>query len=395
MFNFFQPTDPKIICQKLKQKADQQCKRATQYRKKSFRQKFNQTHKQHEKMILYIKILILLGMTIMAALFRYTDFIKQHKDLFGLEVLTYVSCAFVAYLLICFLRNQSFTNWDFVKGALTMTIGTAFVVIMAELAGMNTKFMHEPKIITSLRSSQSPRNEYRERGLKFKKELWSKMILGINLAFLVGLSLLHLKENDRGSFFLLLVGVLIAGISIWITKVKEVHMKLRQQQWLVEGGDVSDSQIGMVIFYSVIFAIFTIIVLLTSLFRYDSFKIYSYFPNNTKMCGGKRAIATVLMFLIESLVVAALFSVPILYVSSNRNKPELGHEYSIAEDKEAFLDFAMLTGKIFIFLIALQMTGLFDSYNKGFCRVDGCNVRVPQQASQCPSKMKQPPPPIY
>lgn len=388
MFDFLRPKDAKTICQELKTKADQQCKKVAQYKKKTYRQKFHETHKQHEKMILYIKLLILIGMAVMAGLFHYTDFIKQHGDLFALEVLTYVCCAIAAYLLTCFLRNQSIMTFAFWKGLMTMVVFTGVVIILAELAGMNTKFMHGSSHATPT-ISQTPRNEYRERGLKFKEELWGKMIVGINLAFVIGLSLLHFKENDRGSFFLLMLGLLIAGVSMWISKVKNIHTELKKKGWLVEGADVSDGQVGMAIFYSTLFAIFTLIVLATSLLRYDSFKIYSYFPNNPKMCGMKRAGATVLLFTLESLIVAALFSVPILYVSSNRNKPELGHEYKIAKDKEAFLDFGMLTGKIFIFLVALQMTGLFDSYNDGFCRVEGCNVKLLPNASQCPTKVKQ------
>ena len=388
MLDLLRSKDAKTICQELKTKADQQCKKVAQYKKKTYRQKFHESHKQHEKMILYIKILILIGMAVMAGLFHYTDFIKEHGDLFGLEVLTYVCCAFAAYLVTCFSRNQSFMTWDFLKGSVTTIVFTAVVIILAELAGMNTKFMHETHVDTAIMSS-APLNEYRERGLKFKKELWGKMILGTNLAFLIGLSILHLKENDRGSFLFIIIGVLIAAVSVRLSKVKDIHSDLRKQGWLVEGGDVSDGQVGMAIFYATLFAVFALIVLLTSLLRYDSFKIYSYFPNNPNMCKGKRMVYTVVRFVLESLVVAAMFSVPILYVSSNRNRPELGHDYKFAKDKEAFLDFGMLTGKIFIFLIALQMTGFFDSYNKGFCRVDGCNVKLVQGASQCPSKVKQ------
>lgn len=32
---------------------------------------------------------------------------------------------------------------------------------------------------------------------------------------------------------------------------------------------------------------------------------------------------------------------------------------------------------------------MFDSYNNRFCRVEGCNVKLLQGASQCPSKVKQ------
>jgi hypothetical protein len=391
MFNFLKSTDVKTICQNLKTNADKQCQKVKQRQGRTYFQRFNQSHREHEKMLLYIKILILLGMIIMAGVFHYTDFIKEHGDLFGLEVLTYSSCALAAYIFTCFLRNQNFKSLDFFIGAGKWVVFSAIVVILAELAGMNTKFMHESHHSKTLGPSLTPKNEYRERGLKFKKELWGKMILGINLAFLVGLSLLHLKENDRGSFILLVLGVVAAFISIWIPQIKEIHTKLREQEWLVGSGDVSDSEIGMTLFYSGIFIVFAIIVLFTSLFRYETFKIYSYFPDNPKMCGLKRAVSTIFVFLFESLIVAAMCSVPILYVSSNRNKPELGDEYKIAKDKEAFVDFAMLTSKIFVFWVALQMTGLFDSYNKGFCRVKetGCNIRLPQGAKQCALKPKQ------
>lgn len=93
------------------------------------------------------------------------------------------------------------------------------------------------------------------------------------------------------------------------------------------------------------------------------------------MCGTKRAIATIFVFLIESIIVATLFAFPILYVGNNRNKPELGEKYKLSKDKEVFKDFAMLTLKIFIFIVAFQMTGFYDGMNEGFKRDKyGCNL---------------------
>lgn len=377
MFKLLKTPDAKAICQQ----SNQKCQKAKQYQKKTYWQKFNESHKQHEKMILYIKIILILGMALMAGIFHYWGFIEEHPDLFGLEMLTYMCCAFAAYVLTCFLRNQAFLSLGFVWGGLKTIVLTALITFLAEVAGLNTKFMHEEK---SIGSSLQPENRYREKGLKFKKELWGKMIVGANLAFLTGLALLHLKENDRGSFILLIAGIVVAILSIWIPNVKTFHQQLKDDGWLVDDSDVSNGQIGMVIFFSALFIVFAVVVIVTSIFRYDSFKIYSYFPNNPKMCGGTRAFATVVLFVVETLIVAAMFAVPILYVSSNRNKPELGREYKFSKDIEAFTDFGLLTIKIFLIIVALQMTGFFDSYNKGFCRVDGCNVRLPPNTNECP-----------
>lgn len=361
----------KSKCQQIKQQSLQVCERQQQYKKKSYRQRFSQTSGKHEEMIKYIKILIILGMIIMAGMFQYVGFIKKHWDLFLLELLTYVSCSLAAYIFLNFVRNQDFMSTEFFVGAFIWAFFTIVIVFAAEIAGMNTKFMHESH---NEDNTLEPVNKYREEGLNFKKELWGKMIVGVNVTFIVALSLYHLVENDRSSFILLVFGVLIAILSIWLPQVKKINQYLRDSSWIPKDMDIPDSYIGMAIFYSTIFVIFTFIVLITSLLRYDSFKIYSYFPDK-KICGPSRMVLTVLLFMVESFIVAALFAVPILYVSSNRNKPELGHEYKFAKDKEAFIDFGLLTFKIFIFLVALQMTGLFDSYNKGFQRVDGCNVR--------------------
>jgi hypothetical protein len=75
-------------------------------------------------------------------------------------------------------------------------------------------------------------------------------------------------------------------------------------------------------------------------------------------------------------------------VANNRNKPELGKDYKFfnMDNKEAFLDFGLLTFKIFVFILALQMTGLYDGFNKGFCRTkDGCNIRMPTRQQLCPA----------
>jgi hypothetical protein len=373
--------DAKTICRMSKKQAQNKCKKAHQSQTKTYWQRFNQSHKEHETMILYIKIFLIMGIAIMAAVFHYKDFIVEHPDLFGMEVLTYSCCAFVAYVFTCFLRNQSFTTMNFVVGAFKIVLLTIVVVVMAELAGLNTKFIQED-------TSKVPMNEYKKNGLKFKKQLWGNIIIGANLAFITGLVILHYKENDRGSFTLLVVGVLIAILSQWIPIVKTLHQKLNDDHWLVKGGDVSNSEIGMFIFFSVLFVVFAIVVLVASLFRYDTFKIYSYFPNNPNMCGTKRAVSTIFLFMFESLMVAFMVAVPVLYVSRNRNNPEMGHEYKMSKDKEAFIDLGLISFKIFVFLVALQMTGLFDGYNQGFCRVRGCNVRVSRNAKKCQAVAK-------
>lgn len=367
----------KDLSKKFKQKA------------KTYRQKWHNTHKQHEQMILYIKLLIVFGMVIMAAMYRYTDFIKEHQDLFLLEITVYVSCTLAAYVFLTFMRNQSFLSLDFGMGLLKWVGATIFIASMAELAGMNTIFMHEDH---TPNSSLEPENKYREKGIDFKESLWVKMIIAINLTFIIGLSLYHLKQNDRLSFILLLLGGLVAVLSIWNPYVKKIHLGLKTGGWINEEHNVSDNQLSMAIFYSVLFVGFTFIVLILSLFRYDSFKIYSYFADNTSMCGIKRQLSTFIIFGLEALTMAVLFSVPLLYVSNNRNKPELGHEYKFIKDKEAFVEFGLLALKIFIIWIALQMTGFFDGYNTNFCRTkDGCNISIgPNQlGKQCVMSVSQ------
>lgn len=341
--------------------------------KQTFQQNIKYAKEHHENMIKMIKIILIVGMILMASLYRYRGFIKEHQTLFILEIITYCSCAIGAYLFMCFMRNQlKLTSVSFWQGLITTTIFTVIIVISAELSGMNTKFVQE--------GSEETMTPYRKEALRFKKQLWSHMIMTINLLFIVLLILWHSIKNDRLSFFLLVLGVAIAILSTYSLWINKQRTFLYTNQWLgQEGADTSVSELGLVMYFMILFGIFTFVVLFTSLFRYDSFKIYSYFPNNPNMCGMKRAGATMFLFLIEALLVSFMFAVPILYVGSNRNKPELGDAYKIIKDKEVFMDLGMLTLKIFIFMVALQMTGFFDTMNEGYQRKEGCNLKKIQR----------------
>lgn len=347
--------------------------------RKSIRKAFVQAKEEHERMIAYIKLLIIGGLIVMAALVRYTGFIKEHWDLFILEIITYLSSTVVACVFLYYLRNQEFISLDFFKFIIIMLVFTLIVVVCAEVSGLNTKFVSDNEDGGTPR----PMNEYRREAIRFKKELLERMIITINIVFLFAFTMMHLVKNDRTSFIILLAGVVVAMVSIVATQTKELEKYLKENRWLEEGSTLSASQLGMSVFFTLIFTIFTIIVLISSLFRYDSFKIYSYFPDNDKMCGMKRQIATIFLFASESLITAAIIAVPIFYVASNRNKPELGKNYKLIKEKEVFIDFGLLTFKIFIFLVALQMTGLYDKYNLGFCRENGCNVRLQDKNAIC------------
>lgn len=358
-------------------------------KKKTLRQEFIQGREHHQHLVEFIKIFIVLGMILMALLYRYTGFFKQHPKLFWLEVLTYACCSLIAYLFLCFMRNQlhwtSLFDPNFIKGALVMVMLTVIIVMCAEFAGLNTKFVHEEDEDEKQETTHSPllfstsyppkKKNYREEAIQFKKELVGKVIITMNLLFIGFLLLWHLRYNDRLSFTLFFMGVLVAFGSYFSINIKKFHHYLQENDYLVKESDVNDSGIGLAIYFTIVFFVFTVIVLLTSLFRYDTFKIYSYFPNKPNVCGMKRAVATIFTFTLESLIVASMFAVPILYVGNNRNKPELGKKYKLAKDKEVFIDFAMLTLKIFIFIIAFQMTGFYDGMNQGFQRNQhGCNV---------------------
>lgn len=372
---------------------------------KSIRQKFNETRDEHEHMIKTIKILIIVGLIIMASMVRYTDFIKHDNGkLFGLEMLTYICCTLAACIFLYYIRNQSLFSFNFIQFIMTAMIFTVIVVACAEISGMNTKFVVEEQEDTSpFQSTPTPsdESEYRKRAIHVKKYLFEKIMLSINLLFfmVIAISFVHAflmkkylahqtKRKDYHStpyLIILIVSLLVYVASIRVTQVHKFKTYLDEHEWLPKESKLNEGDVGVSVFFTLIFSIFTIIVLITSLFRYDSFKIYSYFPDNPNMCKIKRALATVFLFIIESLLVAAMFAVPVFYVASNRNKPELGSKYKLIKEKEVFIDFGLLVFKIFIFLVALQMTGFYDSYNMGFCRKNGCNVRITSDQVCVPS----------
>lgn len=362
--------------------------------KKSIRQKFNETRDQHEHMIKTIKILIILGLIVMAIIVRYVDFIQQdHGKLFGLEMLTYLCCTLAACIFLYYMRNQSLFSVGFIQFVVTALLMTVVVVACAEISGMNTKFVvEEHEKDHGMETTPSPMSEYRRRAIHVKKYMLEKIIISINILFLLVIGVMFFytlvmkkflaKLEDREKYHIipyllvLIVALVVYVVSVKIIQVQNFRTYLDENEWLQKDSSLNEGDVGVSVFFTVLFFIFTVIVLITSLFRYDSFKIYSYFPNNPNMCGMKRALATVFWFAFESLMVAAMFAVPVFYVASNRNKPELGKEYNLLKEKEVFLDFGLLVFKIFVFLVALQMTGFYDSYNVGFCRKDGCNVRT-------------------
>lgn len=353
------------------------------------RKRFHDTHEAHKHSLELVKALLIVGMIVMAVMYRYTGFIDQHPDLFALEITTYAGCSLAAYLFFCFMRNnlglRSIVSPSFWVGAAQMVVFTVIVVASAELAGMNTKFVHDDGARDDeATTTPGPVGAYREEALRFKEEMWDHMIVSVCVMFVMVFVFAHMYRNDRGSFLLLVAGGVIAGMSMWSAKVREMRASLIEKGWLPEDTNVTAAHLGLAGFFAVLFVGAAVLLLLGSLARYDSFKIYSYFADNPAYCGVKRSVLTVALFVVESLVVAFLFAVPILYVGSNRNKPELGKEYRILQDKEVFTDLGLLTFKIFVFLVALQATGFFDASNKGFCRKDGCNVRIGQN-QQCVS----------
>lgn len=368
---------------------------------KNIRQKFNETRDQHEHMIKTIKIMIILGLVVMASVVRYTDFIKKDNGrLFGLEMLTYLCCTLVACIFLYYIRNQSFLNIGFFQFIMTAMVFTVIVVVCAEISGLNTKFVVEEKPTPPF-ETPSHESGYRKRAIRVKKHLVEKIMISIDLLFfmVVAISLVHSfimkkylaqpaqreKYHPLPYLLLLMVSLIVYIVSIRLTKVKEFKNYLDKNEWLQGDSILDDGSVGVSVFSTVLFTIFTVIVLTTSLFRYDSFKIYSYFPDNPNMCGMKRALATTVLFVAESLLVAGMFAVPVFYVAVNRNEPELGKKYKLIKEKEVFIDFGLLVFKIFIFLVALQMTGFYDNYNTGFCRKDGCNIRLKNEQVCVPS----------
>lgn len=354
------------------------------FTKKNFEQQFNKVKKKfqegkeyHEKMIKVIKVMLILGMIIMGGIYHYTGFMKEHGKLFAFEVLIYAGCALLAYFFINFMRQQlhTYNTSDFWMGAFKMVAFTLVVVVFAELSGLNTKFVKAEE-------EGGNSTPYRKEALRQKKLIAGHMIITVDLLFLLILIAWHWWYNDRISFNIIMALVAIALVSKVATSISKAHHYLVSNQWLPEGS-VSNSELGLSVALSVSFIVFTLLVLVTSLFRYDSFQIYSYVVNNPNFCGWKRVAITIILFVVEALITAALFAGPIVYVGYNRNHPELGKEYKLKEDKEVFVDFGLLTLKIFIFIVALQMTGFYDSMNEGYCRSKGCNISATKKGAKC------------
>lgn len=344
---------------------------------------------EHEHTIKNIKIIIISVMLVLACLFRYNGFVRYHGDLFGLEIATYVGCSIAAYIFLNLVRRQDLLTFDFLNGLIVMVIFTVVVVACAEYSGLNTKFVLEEEEAHDnlLTKTPFPLSRYRREAIEFKQKMLENMVITVNVLFLGILLGWYMRSTQEGleriPIVIFFVGVIIALISSTALQIKGLRKYMIENHYMARDSNLSNSQLGLTIYFAVVFGIFTIIILLTSLFRYDSLKIYSYFPDNPKMCGMKRKVATVLLFIVETLMVAMMFAVPIFYVASNRNKPEV-KDYDILKDEAVFIDFALLTFKIFVFIVALQMTGFYDNFNKGFCRnSNGCNIRLKNSQKIC------------
>jgi len=147
---------------------------------------------------------------------------------------------------------------------------------------------------------------------------------------------------------------------------KEIILEKRVPSWVF----------GLSVILVALFGVLAIIILVTSLGRWKSFKIHSYWPAplgsdglyKPAHCGIDLRIRTVFRFLGECITVAILFAMPILFVGMNRNK-DINKQFQVHNDKALVAEFFLFALKIIVFYIALQLTGYFDNSNEGFTRI--------------------------
>lgn len=322
---------------------------------------------QYHEAFLFLKLILVLGLLILAIRVRYVNFIKRFPRHFFYEIVAYIASSLFCYFFFLFFRGLKVSGKDMFRQISILIFFVVFVVFCAELGSLEA----------SLSERAGDKTPY-EKKQKEAKELLPAHILDVlTIILIVGLgftlvqSVLQKPKLSFGKlwntsfyfryFIIFSMLALLFMVLFYTTPVSNwVKKKLNLQ--------ISTWNLSLGVFAGFAYISIFLYILYMSIFRVSSINLFTYGARNPSFWSGKSPMASniirISFFLVESIVITIFTAIPLFLVAYYRNPEE---KRKIFKNKEILTEFFLLCLKVFLFYVILQLTGGFDWTNKGYC----------------------------